>query len=253
MKKLLFILSILIGFNFISMANFIPLEQCYNGGHMPVGQCPAPPAPRYYGGISIDPATRKYGATWNYSNGNEAQNRALELCRKNSGSNRCISHWASYYYTAVAISSDDKVTEFASSDSYGTAWDNALKACKNAGGYDCEVVLMGSNSSEPDEKRWGSLSYNVKTGAMGISWSHYTRREAVAGSEKACGSAECASLGFQSKYAAMAISPDSRLIVGTSGKNMKDAEKDAIKKCKKNYKVKTCEITVKGMAEREYK
>lgn len=109
--------------------------------------------------------------------------------------------------------------------------------------------INDSNSGKPDEKHWGFLSYNVNTGKAGRAWNHYTRREAVAASEKACGGPECALLGFQSKYTAMAISPDKELIVGFSGKNMKDAEKDAVKKCKKEFKVKTCEVVVKGMAE----
>ena len=48
MRKLLFFFLVFLSFNFISKANFIPLEQCYGGGHMPVGQCPAPPAARTY-------------------------------------------------------------------------------------------------------------------------------------------------------------------------------------------------------------
>ena len=75
----------------------------------------------------------------------------------------------------------------------------------------------------------------------------------MAASEKSCGSPECASLGFQSTYAAMAMSPGKELIVGLSNKNMKDAGKDAIKRCKKEFKVKTCEIVLEGMAEGEVK
>ena len=253
MRKLLFFFLVFLSFNFISKANFIPLEQCYGGGHMPVGQCPAPPAARTYGGVSIDPVSRKYGAAWNYSDGESAKYASEKICVQKSNSNRCISHWASYYYTAVAISSDDKVTKFGSADSYDSAWKNAIAACQKAGGYECEVVLMTSSTSKPDEKRWGSLSYNIKTGKWGKSWNHYTRREAVAASEKSCGSPECASLGFQSTYAAMAMSPGKELIVGLSNKNMKDAGKDAIKRCKKEFKVKTCEIVLEGMAEGDVK
>ncbi len=253
MKKILFFFLVFLSFNFISKANFIPLEQCYGGGHMPVGQCPAPPAPRTYGGVSIDPVSREYGAAWNYSDGESAQNAAKKICTQNSNSNRCISYWASFYYTAVAISSDDKVTKFGASDSFDSAWNSAITACQKAGGNDCEVVLMASSTSKPDEKRWGSLSYDPKTGKWGKSWNHYTRREAVAASEKSCNSPGCMSLGFQNTYAAMAMSPGQELIVGFSNKNMKDAGKDAIKKCKKKFKVKTCEIVLEGMAESDIK
>ena len=112
---------------------------------------------------------------------------------------------------------------------------------------------MTSNSAKPDEKRWGSLSYDTKTGKWGKSWNQYTRREAVAESEKFCGEPGCSSLGFQSKYAAMAMSPTQNLMVGTSSKSMKEAEKEAIKRCKKEFKAKSCEIVVQGMAESEYK
>ena len=108
---------------------------------------------------------------------------------------------------------------------------------------------MTSSTSSPDEKRWGSLSYDIKTGKWGKSWNHYTRREAIAASEKSCGTIDCRSLGFQSKYAALAMSPNGGLVLGSSGKNVKDAGKEAIKRCKKEFKVKTCEIVMDGMAE----
>ena len=57
---------------------------------------------------SIDPVSRKYGAAWNYSDGESAKYASEKICVQKSNSNRCISHWASYYYTAVAISSDDR-------------------------------------------------------------------------------------------------------------------------------------------------
>ncbi len=230
----------------------IPIEVC-RGEQWPPSSGYSTPAPRSYGGVAVDPTTRKYGATWNYDNGDDAKYEAVRLCASSSNSNRCIGYWFSYYYTAVAISSDDKVTKFGASDSYDSAWNSALKECSKAGGNDCEVILMSSSTSEPDEKRWGALAYDPDTKDSGFSWNYYTKREAREAALKSCNSSGCLVSGFQSKYGAMAISPDNKLYFESSGKNMKDAEKQAIKGCKKEFKAKTCEIVLRGNAEAEYK
>lgn len=265
MKKLLLFILVLFGLiSFESIANYnpgtgtynygcgpgVPPNVCMSGGNSNGGSTVTP---RYFGGVSIDPSTRKYGASWNYKNGEDARNSAKKICSESSNSDRCVSYWSSYYYTAVSISTDDQVTKFGTSDSYDSAWNAALKECQKAGGNDCEVVLMASSTSSPDEKRWGALAYNPETEKYGFSWNHYTRREANEAALKECGNSGCLVSGFQSKNGAMAVSPDGQLYFASSGKNMKDAEKEAVKGCKKKYKSKTCEIVLRGHAEAEYK
>ena len=205
----------------------------------------------YYGAIAIDPVTRQYGATWNYQNSSEALYSAQERCAKNSNTNRCESYWSSYAYTAVAISNDDKTVQFASSGSYDDAWKKALKKCENLKSTltECEIAIMTSNSAEPDEKRWGAIAYDPNTGNLGTSWSQYTRKEANWNAMEACNSKGCLVMASQKRYGAMAMSPDKGLYYGSSDKNMKDAEKNAIRDCKKEYKSKTCDIVGRGMAE----
>ena len=261
MKKLLFFIVFLFGtLSFQAMANYDPGTGTYNygcGPGVPPDVCSgggggSNTVPRVFGGVAVDPSTRTFGATWNYKNGDNAQSKAEQICAENSKSNRCIGYWSSYYYTAVAMSSDDVVTRFGSADSYDSAWNTALKACINAGGNDCEVMLMASSTSSPDEKHWGALAYDPETQNYGISWDAYTRREANEAALKECKNKSCLVLGFQAKYATFALASEERLYLGLSNKSMKDAEKDGIKGCKKDYKVKTCEIVLRGYAESKY-
>lgn len=258
MKK--FLLFVVI-FSVLSTINFsycIQAQrcQCPDGTIVQYGQnCPVQERvieQRSFGGVSIDPVTREFGAVWNYSDGESAQYDAEAICKENSKSKRCVGTWFSYYYSAVAISSDDKVVKFGNSDSYDTAWKEAIKNCNKAGGLECEVALMASSNSEPDRKLWGALAYDPVSGMGGVSWNQHTQKEAFDTAIKVCGKAECLAVGFQSKYAAMAQNVGKDLKVGFSNKSMKEAEKEAIKECKKAFKVKSCELVMSGMSEENY-
>ena len=253
MKKLLLFIVIFSVLSSISFSYCIEAQrcQCSDGTIVQYGQnCPVKERP--FGGISVDPVTREFGAVWNYSSGESAQNDAEMICKESSKSKRCVSTWFSFNYYAVALSSDDKVVEFGSSDySYDTAWKEAEKKCNKAGGVKCEVVILASNSSKPDRMLWGGLAYDPISGMRGVSWSQHTEKDASYVARNMCGK-ECLVAGFQSKYAAMAQSTGNNLKMGYSNKSMKEAEKEAIKECKKAFKVKSCEIVMNGMSEEDY-
>lgn len=237
----------LMGILYFGYANAqIPLEQCWDGYIRAVGSCPSQPVPQVWGGIAIDPSTREYGGVWNYSDGNEAMEAARINCNQRSQSERCIGFAASYYYIAVAVSTDDAVVEFDGANTIKDAEKLALKKCNKAGGNDCEVVMIGYNDKEPDVYRWGALAYNPATKDYGYSWSKYTRREAVEGALQSCGD-QCVAYGFQERYASMAMSPDEKLIVGVGGK-LEEADSRALKLCRKTYKVDECTIVLQGNA-----
>ena len=252
MKKLL-ILFIFIIFNSIGFSYCISAQrcQCPDGTIIQYGQsCPVETTPvRAWGSISVDPVTRELGAVWNYPDSKSANYDAEAICAKNSKSKRCTTNAASFYYTAVAISSDDKVVKFGSSDSYDSAWDKALKDCKKAGGLECEVAIMASSTSEPDRKLWGAVAYDPVSKARGVSWGQHTQKEAFNAAITVCGKEGCQAAGFQSKYAAMAGDSKNNLKMGYSNKDLKEAEDEAIKACKKSFKVKSCEIVTMGMSE----
>ncbi len=253
MRRLFFLSFLFIIFNSITFSYCSAAQrcQCPDGTVVQYGQnCPVESSPpRVFGAVSVDPITREFGAVWNYSNSNSAEYDAKIICKKNSNSNRCITTWSSFYYTAVAISSDNKVVKFGTSDSYQSAWDKALKDCNKTGGIECEVAIMTSSSSAPDRKLWGAIAYDPVTGERGVSWSSHTQKEAFNAAIQACGKAECQAAGFQSKYAAMAKDSGKNLKMGYSNKNMKEAEQEALKACKKAFKVKSCEIVIEGMSE----
>ncbi len=258
MRKLLLLFVL---FSVLSTINFsycIQAQrcQCPDGTIVQYGEyCPVQERvieQRAFGGVSMDPVTREFGAVWNYSDGESAQYDAETICKENSKSKRCASTWFSYYYSAVAISSDDKVIKFGNSDSYDNAWKEAIKNCKIAGGLECEVALMASSNSEPDRKLWGALAYDPVSGMGGVSWNKHTQKEAFDAAIKVCGKEGCLAVGFQSKYAAMAQNVGSNLKAGYSNKSMEDAEKEAIKECKKAFKVKSCELVIAGMSEENY-
>ena len=252
MKKLLFIFFLFIIFNSISFSYCMAAQRCEcpDGTIIQYGQtCPTQSTSRVWGSISVDPVTRAYGAAWNYPDSESAQYDAEAACIKNSKSKRCTTNSASFYYTAVAISSDNKIIRFGSSDSYNSAWDDALKKCKKAGGFECEIAMMASSSSEPDRKLWGAIAYDPVSGLRGVSWGQNTQKEAFNTAVKMCGNEGCMAIGFQNKYAAMAADSKSNLKMGYSDKELKEAENEAIKACKKAFKVKSCEIVMVGMSE----
>ena len=191
----------------------------------------------------MDPVTRGYDAVWNYTNKKEAYNTARLKCKTVN----CVTIQTGDASTVIVISDDGQTLEFASG-SYKDASNKALKNCEKIKSptATCEVAIVAYGNSEPYEKRWGAVAYDTKTGTGATSENYYTGKEAMRAALSACNTETCVTLAYQENYGAIAMSPEKGLYVGRADGSMQLAEQNAIKGCKKEYKVKTCEIVVRG-------
>ena len=246
MKKLLFFAILLFGILSVqSLADAfgcgvtVPLEVCQNPG----GTQNSAPKITYYGGIAINPRTRSFYSSWNYRNGEDAEAAALKGC---GGSNSCISTWASSAYMAIAISEDEKSWGYGSSNDHGEAWDKAVAMCQKSKKI-CHVALIGYPNKEAVYVYWGGVAYNPHTGSTGKTSDELRdidAEESVAKQTGCDGDDKCYFYTFQYGYGALAKGESNRVYSGSSNKSLKDAEKEAEKKCKKDSGDKQCKAIV---------
>ena len=243
MKKLLFFIFVLFGvFSVQSLANCTAqVCTCPSGGYVVFGQnCPG--SATYYGGIAINPTTRYFYSAWNYQDGKKAEAAALKGC----GSNKCISIWASYNYMAIAISEDEKNWGYGYSDNHDSAWNKAVDMCQESG-KTCHVALVGY----PDEKAryiyWGGIAYNPDTGLTGKTSDELRKIDAENSALQNAGcnnDTNCYFYAFQRSYGAFAKGQSNKIYSATSNKSLRDAEKQAEKKCKDDTGDKQCKALV---------
>lgn len=250
MKKLLFLIAVLFGILSIqSLAGCgAQVCTCPNGGYVIFGQdCPSSSRTTYYGGMAINPYTRKFGSAWNYQNGKEAEKQAL----KNCGSDSCVSTWASSSYMVIAISEDEKYWGYSASNTQSTAWSGAVAECQKSG-KTCHVALVGY----PDEKAryvyWGAVAYNPDTRQTGKTSNEFRKRAAENAALVSGGctyNPNCYFYAFQTAYGALAKGESNQVYSGSSNKSLKDAEKQAEKNCKKESGDKQCKALVSSAKE----
>ena len=203
--------------------------------------------PTYYGGIAINPYTRKFHSAWYYQNGEEAESAALKGC----GVNSCVSTWGSSSYISIAISEDEKNWGYGASDSQSEAWNKAIAMCQKSGKA-CYVALVGYPDQKARYVYWGGVSYNAQTGSTGKTSNGLRKAEAEntvlqnAGCSK---NTECYSYSFQYAYGALAKNESNQVFSGSSNKSLKDAEKQAEKNCKKESGAKQCKALVSSEKE----
>lgn len=245
MKKLLLLIFILFGI--LSVQSFawnygcgenIPPDVC---GAAPSYNTTSAPSVTYYGAIAIDPYTRKFYSSWNYKDGEEARSAIMKDCGKS-----CVSTWASYNYMVIAISESNKYWGSDASDNYDNAWNGAVNACQKSGEI-CHVALVGFPESKANYIYWGGLAYNPDTGVSGKSADNTIKQQSEINALKNAGCTQytnCSFLAFQNGYAAFAKNESGQLFQSVSNKNLKDAEKNAVKACKKEGTDKKCTVVI---------
>ena len=222
---------------------------CPNGGYVTFGQdCPGTGSTvTYYGGIAINPYTRRFSSTWNYRNGEEAEAKAL----KNCGADSCVSTWASSTYMIIAISEDEKNWGYGASNTQSDAWDKAVAMCQKSG-KTCHAALIGYPDEEARYIYWGAVAYNPDTGQTGKTSNELRKRmsENTALYTAGCTyNPNCYFYAFQTAYGALAKGESNKVYSGTSNKSIGDAEKQAVKNCKKGSGDKQCKALVSSAKE----
>jgi len=194
-----------------------------------------------YGAVAIDPVTRIYSSAWNYDDVNAAAAYVRAQC-----GDGCV--WGSFSedWAYMALSADDRVYGFSTVSSA-----DAAARCQTAGGNDCETVLTAGSAQEGSYWVYGSVAYDVATGASGSSWNQRRRSDATAAAMESCGSATCWAYTFQGGNGAIAKSSDGKLFGGWSEAAfglIGSVSKKAKKACKQATGEKDCEIVIKGPA-----
>ncbi len=245
MKKLLLFVVVLFGI--LSVQSFawnygcgenIPPHVCGADGSNNGGGYGTVVSTTYYGGMAVDVKTRKFSSAWNYQDGESAKQEAMKSC-----GNMCVGTWASSDYMVIAISEDDKNWGYGASDKYATAWQDAINMCQKSNKV-CEVAIVGHPTSKADYVYWGALAYNTRTGAVGVGKQGIRSKDTsqAALDNGKCLNNECTFFAFQENFGALAQTSAGIFYKGVSNKNLKEAEKQAVKNCKKESKEKTCEV-----------